>query len=152
MIKVQQLSKQFGTLNALDQVNLECEKGSCIALIGPNGCGKTTLIKCILGMVIPTKGNILFQGQDISMTFKYREHIGYMPQIGRYPEHMTIGQIIEMMKEIRQSNIEDEELMNLFKLNQLFNKKMRKGSRPQKKTIKKAETLLLRPVKRFRIL
>lgn len=125
MIKVQQLSKQFGTLNALDQVNLECEKGSCIALIGPNGCGKTTLIKCILGMVIPTKGNILFQGQDISMTFKYREHIGYMPQIGRYPEHMTIGQIIEMMKEIRQSNIEDEELMNLFKLNQLFNKKMR---------------------------
>ena len=125
MIKVQQLSKQFGTIHALNQVQLTCEKGSCIALIGPNGCGKTTLIKCILGMVIPTKGNILFSGLDISKTFKYRENIGYMPQIGRYPDHMTIGQIIEMMKEIRQSDTIEEELMYLFKLNQLFDKKMR---------------------------
>ncbi len=125
MIKVQQISKHFGAINVLNQVNLTCEKGSCIALIGPNGCGKTTLIKCILGMVIPTKGNILFNGLDISKTFKYRENIGYMPQIGRYPDHMTIGQIIEMMKEIRQSNTVEEELMYLFKLNQLFDKKMR---------------------------
>ena len=115
MIKVQQLSKQFGTIHALNQVQLTCEKGSCIALIGPNGCGKTTLIKCILGMVIPTKGNILFSGLDISKTFKYRENIGYMPQIGRYPDHMTIGQIIEMMKEIRQSDTIEEELKSIVR-------------------------------------
>jgi len=125
MIKVQHLSKHFGKLNVLDQVNLNCDKGACIALIGPNGCGKTTLIKCILGMVIPTHGNILFNGQEIAKTFEYRQHIGYMPQIGRYPDHMTIGQIIDMMKEIRQSHVLEEELMQSFKLNQLFDKKMR---------------------------
>lgn len=124
MINVQHLSKKFGTLNVLDQVNLNCEQGACIALIGPNGCGKTTLIKCILGMVIPTQGNIFFKGEDIANTFQYREHIGYMPQIGRYPDHMSIGQILDMIKAIRQSHVIDEELIQSFRLNQMFNKKM----------------------------
>ncbi|HRI32605.1 MAG TPA: ABC transporter ATP-binding protein [Saprospiraceae bacterium] len=124
MIKVQHLSKKFGTLNVLDQVNLNCEQGACIALIGPNGCGKTTLIKCILGMVIPTQGKILFKGEDIAKTFQYRQHIGYMPQIGRYPDHMSIGQILDMIKAIRQSHVIDEELIQSFRLNQMFNKKM----------------------------
>lgn len=124
MIKVQHLSKKFGALKVLDQVNLNCEQGACIALIGPNGCGKTTLIKCILGMVIPTQGKILFKGEDIAKTFQYRQHIGYMPQIGRYPDHMSIGQIFDMIKAIRQSHVIDEELIQSFRLNQMFNKKM----------------------------
>lgn len=124
MIKVQHLSKKFGALKVLDQVNLNCEQGACIALIGPNGCGKTTLIKCILGMVIPTQGKILFKGEDIAKTFQYRQHIGYMPQIGRYPDHMSIGQILDMIKAIRQSHVIDEELIQSFRLNQMFNKKM----------------------------
>jgi Cu-processing system ATP-binding protein len=82
---------------------LSCEKGQCIALIGPNGSGKTTLIKSILGMVVPEKGEILFKGKSIKNDFEYRAEIGYMPQIGRYPDNMTIGQIFEMMKDIRKS-------------------------------------------------
>ncbi len=125
MIELKNISKNFGKLTALDNLSLQCHAGECIALIGPNGCGKTTLIKCILGIVLPGKGDILFKGENISNSFQYREHIGYMPQIGRYPENMTVGQVIEMMKEIRKSSALDEDLLNQFKLYALFDKKMR---------------------------
>jgi len=126
MIEINNLSKKFGKLTALNNVNLSFKKGECIALIGPNGCGKTTLIKSILGMVIPSDGNIKFKGEFISKSHEYRNYIGYMPQIGRYPDNMTIGQILEMIKEIRKPNMAlDEDLLHEFKLKNLFNKRMR---------------------------
>jgi Cu-processing system ATP-binding protein len=124
MISICNISKQFGRLKALDNVNLEFRKGDCIALIGPNGSGKTTLIKNILGMVVPDSGNILFDNKSIHKDWKYRSHIGYMPQIGRYPENMTIGQVIAMMKDIRKSEVLDEELIDNFALHSMMNKRM----------------------------
>lgn len=126
MIEINNISKNFGKLKALQQVSLQLNKGECIALIGPNGCGKTTLIKTILGMVLPGSGEIIFDGTPIKNSNEYRKHIGYMPQIGRYPENMTIGQIIKMVKEIRKSpDALDDELFNRFKLQEMLDKKMR---------------------------
>jgi Cu-processing system ATP-binding protein len=126
MISVENVNKRFGKLQVLTDVNLDCNAGECIALIGPNGCGKTTLIKCILGMVLPSSGTIRFREKDISRSFDYRQYIGYMPQIGRYPDNMKIGQIIEMIKEIRhQQASHDEDLLRAFDLEKLFNKRMR---------------------------
>ena len=126
MIEIKNIHKNFGKLEVLNDVNLSFKKGECIALIGPNGCGKTTLIKSILGMVIPNKGNILFNKKSILQEFKYRDQIGYMPQIGRYPDYMTVGQIIGMMKQIRNSDQNlDEDLLNSFELGKIFDKQMR---------------------------
>jgi Cu-processing system ATP-binding protein len=126
MIEIRHVSKNFGKLEVLRDVNLICEPGQCIALIGPNGCGKTTLIKSILGMVIPSSGSILFHDKDIARNFEYRHGIGYMPQKGRYPDNMTIGQVIEMIKEVRNSNQPlDEQLIDEFGLKTMFDKKMR---------------------------
>lgn len=126
MIKIKNISKSFGKLQVLKNVNLVCNKGECIALIGPNGCGKTTLIKSILGMVLPTSGEIIFNGKSIANDYLYRKQIGYMPQIGRYPENMTIGHIVEMIKKIRQSPMQtDEDLLHAFNLPSLFDKRMR---------------------------
>ncbi len=126
MINIRNLNKKFGKLEVLKSVSLSCKSGECIALIGPNGCGKTTLIKSILGMVLPDKGSIEFNGKSILGEYIYRENIGYMPQIGRYPDNMTIGQIIDMIKKIRNSNHDlDEDLLNAFELEKMFDKQMR---------------------------
>jgi Cu-processing system ATP-binding protein len=125
MIKINNLSKNFGKLKVLDKVNLHFKEGECIALIGPNGCGKTTLIKSILGMVIPTSGEIIFKDKSIENSYAYREYIGYMPQIGRYPDNMTIGQVINMIKTIRKNKGQlDTELLTQFNLSAMYDKGM----------------------------
>jgi Cu-processing system ATP-binding protein len=126
MIEIKNIDKKFGKLEVLKNINLSFKQGECIALIGPNGCGKTTLIKSILGMVLPDNGDIAFNEKSIKKEFQYRDKIGYMPQIGRYPDTMTIGQIIEMIKTIRSSNnVLDEELIQAFELEKMFDKQMR---------------------------
>jgi Cu-processing system ATP-binding protein len=126
MIIANNLTKKFGKLLALNNVSLACNKGECIALIGPNGSGKTTLIKSILGMVVCNSGFITFNGKNIVHDWQYRSFIGYMPQIGRYPENMTIGQLLSMMKDIRKQSVQqlDETLIQQFELQQLMHKRM----------------------------
>jgi Cu-processing system ATP-binding protein len=125
MISIKEVNKTFGKLKVLNTVSLQLCKGKSYALVGPNGSGKTTLIKSILGMVIPSSGDILFDNVSIKNDWKYREKIGYMPQIGHYPENMTIGQIIDMMKNIRKNVSEfDEQLIEEFKLYKMYDKRM----------------------------
>lgn len=126
MIIANNVSKKFGTLQALQNVSVTCNKGECIALIGPNGSGKTTLIKSMLGMVVPDGGFITFNGNNILHHWQYRSEIGYMPQIGRYPDNMRIVDVLNMMKDIRQHNgMIDEELIASFGLEELKQKRMR---------------------------
>ncbi|MEX6686928.1 ABC transporter ATP-binding protein [Danxiaibacter flavus] len=126
MIIATNITKRFGKLIALDNVSASCSKGECVALIGPNGSGKTTLIKSILGMVVPDSGTITFNGQNISNNWQYRSQIGYMPQIGRYPENMTIGQVLDMMSDIRMhEGRRDNDLLNEFDFKSLLDKRMR---------------------------
>lgn len=127
MIELKNITKKFGKLTVLKSISASFGQGECIALLGPNGCGKTTMIKSILGMVIPDSGDILFKGKAIHGDWRYREQIGYMPQIGRYPENMTIAHLIAMMKDIRKSSgaVPDEELVKEFGLDTMLNKRMR---------------------------
>lgn len=125
MITIRHISKSFGKLKVLDNVSLQLDPGECIALIGPNGCGKTTLIKSILAMVLPDEGSIFFEGKDIRNDNLYRAGIGYMPQIGRYPENMTIGQVIDMVTGIRNSSsAPDMALYEEFGISRLLDKRM----------------------------
>lgn len=126
MIIASNVSKNFGKLKVLDNVSAACNKSQCIALIGPNGSGKTTFIKCLLGMVVPDSGFITFNEKNIIHDWQYRENIGYMPQIGRYPDNMTIAQVLDMLKDIRKSKATqlDEDLINEFNLAALMNKRM----------------------------
>ncbi len=127
MIEIKNLSKNFNKFTALNDINVNFEDGQSVALIGPNGCGKTTLIKSILGLNVLEKGDIIVNGESVKDHYKYRVHIGYMPQIGRYPENMSIEDTIKMIKETRNipENELDTELLEAFQLEKMFDKKMR---------------------------
>ena len=147
MIIAGNVSKKFGKLKVLDDVSVTCNSGQSIALIGPNGSGKTTLIKSILGMVVPDSGFITFDQHNISKDCKYREHIGYMPQIGRYPENMSIGQVFSMMCDIRKRSPKDtdEELYYAFELDKISNKRMRTLSGGTRQKVSASLSFLFHP-------
>jgi Cu-processing system ATP-binding protein len=146
MISIKGVNKTFGKLKVLNSVSLELTKGKSYALVGPNGSGKTTLIKSILGMVLPSSGDILFDNISIKNDWKYREKIGYMPQIGHYPENMTIGQIIDMMKNIRKNVTNfDEQLIEEFKLYKIYDKRMHTLSGGTRQKVSAALAFLFNP-------
>ena len=127
MIEIKNLTKKFNKFTALNQVNIRFNDGHSVALIGPNGCGKTTLIKCILGLNVVEDGDILVNNESVKEHYLYRKNIGYMPQIGRYPENMSIAQTIQMIKDTRKVSERelDTELLEAFELESIFDKKMR---------------------------
>ena len=146
MIIANNVTKTFGKLKALDNVSVNCLRGQTIALIGPNGSGKTTLIKSILGMVVPDSGFITFDQDNILHTWNYRERIGYMPQIGRYPENMSIAQVFSMMRDIRKNvTTTDEELIAAFGLEELMQKKMRTLSGGTRQKVSASLAFLFNP-------
>ncbi len=146
MISFKEVSKKFGKVQALDQITLELVNGNSYALIGPNGSGKTTLIKGVLGMVIPTSGEILVDGENIRNDWHYREKIGYMPQIGRYPDNMRIGQLFDMIKNIRKNPIDlDEELVKAFRLDTMLDKRMHTLSGGTRQKVSAALAFLFNP-------
>ncbi len=125
MIIVSDVNKRFGKLEVLKSIKVEFNQGKSYAMIGPNGSGKTTLIKCILGMVLPDTGTIYVNGKSIANDWSYRNLIGYMPQIGRYPDQMKIGQIFDMIRDLRQDQSRiDEDLIKEFKLDHMRDKRM----------------------------
>ncbi|KAB7726820.1 ATP-binding cassette domain-containing protein [Rudanella paleaurantiibacter] len=131
MITVTKLEKSYGRLKVLQPLSATFQAEQAVSLIGPNGSGKTTFIKSILGLVVPDAGEISFLGEPIRGGWQYRRDIGYMPQIGRYPDNMKIRQVFAMMKDLRgtnqspaQSNYLDEELIRAFGLPALFDKTM----------------------------
>lgn len=127
MIRIENISKRFRKLQVLEDITANFEKGQVVSLIGPNGSGKTTLIKSILGMVRPDSGKIYVNNNLITDNPDYRKDIGYMPQIGRYPDNMKVGHLFRMLKNIR--NVADEktdnELLQQFELEKIYNKAMR---------------------------
>ncbi len=124
MIEINNLHKHFGKVQVLDGVSLEIKGGGIFAILGPNGSGKTTLIKSILGMVIPQSGTIHINKLPIKNQWKYRENINYLPQIARFPENLTVSELIGMIKNLRGKKANDLELINLFGLPPFMDKKL----------------------------
>lgn len=117
MIEIKNLHKQFGKLEVLKGIDLAFNRpGTITAVLGPNGSGKTTLIKSILGMVIPDQGEIRVDGELVKDHFAYRARIDYLPQIARFPENLTVRELISMIKDIRGNNSQEEKLIELFDL------------------------------------
>jgi Cu-processing system ATP-binding protein len=124
MVSIQNLHKKFGKNEVLVGVDLNIAEGGILAVLGPNGSGKTTIIKSILGMVIPDKGTITVLEQNIKNNSAYRNKIDYLPQIANFPSNLKVKEIITMIKDLRGKTAQDEQLINLFKLEPILDKKL----------------------------
>lgn len=146
IIQIKQLKKSFGKLEVLKQVDCDFSRGGIVGILGPNAAGKTTLIKSILGMVIPDGGEILFDGKSVANSFEYKKEIGYMPQIGRYPDNMKIGNLFDMMKDIRNVHTNlDTDLISAYGLDKMTDKSMHTLSGGTRQKVSAALAFLFNP-------
>ncbi|QCR22481.1 ABC transporter ATP-binding protein [Pontibacter sp. SGAir0037] len=146
MITIENLQKSYGKLQVLKNLSVTFGAGKVVSVIGPNGSGKTTMSKCILGMVLPHGGDIKIGGESILGQHAYRSQIGYMSQIGRYPENMKIRQVIQMIRDIRKDAAEvDEELIGLYGLKEMYEKRMGALSGGTKQKVSAALAFMFNP-------
>lgn len=102
MIEVSHLSKSYGPVRALHDVNFSIGAGEVVGLLGPNGAGKTTLIKILTGYLHPDWGTVRVNGIDVlTQPREAQAHIGYLPETAPlYPE-LTVQEYLLMMSELR---------------------------------------------------
>ncbi len=124
MIDVTGLNKTFGKNHVLRDINVSIDGPGILALLGPNGSGKTTFLKCFLGMVIPDNGDILFQGKSILKQYAYRQKISYLSQIARFPENLTARELIAFMQELKSGTTRESRFVEMFNLEKELDKKM----------------------------
>ena len=125
MITIKNLYKSYGNNPVLKGINLDLQQpGRVIAILGPNGSGKTTLIKSILGMVLPDSGIIEINGKNIKGEWAYRTQIDYLPQIARFPDNLTVRELIDFIKDLRGKEGNDERFIQLFGLEPYLNKRL----------------------------
>jgi len=89
-IRLENLSKHFGGVKAVDSVNLEVKTGEFISLVGPSGCGKTTTLRLIAGLETPTSGEIYFDGKPVSRMAPGRRNVAMVFQSYAIYPHMTV--------------------------------------------------------------
>lgn len=124
MIHAKNLNKKYGKLKVLKNLDLHIAKGGIFSILGPNGSGKTTLIKCLLGLVIPESGEILLNSENIINKYSYRKNIDYLPQIANFPPNLKVNELIKMIKDLRNKETRNEELIKIFGLQEFLDKKL----------------------------
>jgi len=102
MILIERLTKRYGTTLALDTVSLSVKEGEVFAFLGPNGSGKTTIMRSIVGLNVPTSGRVLVNGLDVQRCPKEaRRMVSYLPQRVVFPDAMTAREILEFYARVR---------------------------------------------------
>ncbi len=101
VLEVRGLAKAYGRKRVLRGLDLEARAGSVTAILGPNGSGKTTFMRCLLGLHVFQEGSIAVMGENPGNGPAYRRHIGYMPQIPSFPENLSVREIADLVSRVR---------------------------------------------------
>ncbi len=146
MLKIVNLKKKYNEVLALDGINLQVVPGRVTGFVGPNGCGKSTLIKSILGLVIPDEGEILIDGVNIKNNYEYRSRIGYMPQHPALPENLMVKEIFSLLEDLREQDAPlKNELIELFNLDKYLNMYSNQLSGGTKQKVSIVSALMFNP-------
>ena len=153
MIKLQDITKSFGSLQVLRGINLQIEKGEVVAIVGPSGAGKTTLLQIMGTLDKPDSGQVLIQGQDVFRLSgcKFRnEHIGFVFQFHQLlPEFTALENIMipAMIGGVGKSEARKRamELLQFMKLTDRADHKPNELSGGEKQRVAVARALINKP-------
>lgn len=102
MIQIEHLTKRYGAFTAVDDISLEVKQGEVFSFLGPNGSGKTTTMKSIVGLNVPTIGRVLVNGIDVHRHPKQaRAFLSYLPQRVVFPDSLTAREIVRFYGKMR---------------------------------------------------
>jgi sulfate transport system ATP-binding protein len=149
-IIVENVSKTFGSFQAVDQVSLEIDSGSLVALLGPSGSGKSTLLRLIAGLELPDTGNIWITGKNATYESVQDRSIGFVFQHYALFKHMTVRKNIAFGLEIRKTppakvKARVEELLQLVHLAGLGDRYPSQLSGGQRQRVALARALAVEP-------
>jgi|TARA_B110000259_G_C13924916_1_gene366383 ABC-2 type transport system ATP-binding protein len=149
-IKVHNLTKRFNNFLAVDNINFILEKNKTLGLLGPNGCGKTTSIGMMLGLITPSSGEVLINGQNVDSNSRndLLSRMNFASPYIELPKKLTVEQNLEIygrlygIKDLKNSIAEISEDLNL---NNFLDKKTGELSSGQKNRVSLAKSLINKP-------
>lgn len=149
-LRLQGLTKRFGSVTAVRDVALEVRRGEFVSLLGPSGCGKTTTLRMVAGYVRPDGGTIAIEGEDVTRMPPYRRDIGMVFQSYALFPHMTVEQNVGFglqMRRISKDEIRTRvaEALKLVRLEGLGSRKPAEISGGQQQRVALARAIVIRP-------
>jgi len=126
VVEIRDLKKRFGALTAFDGITVAFRPGEITSVVGPNGTGKSTLLKCIVGLVRPNSGEITIDGTIVGRDWRYRERVGYVPQSPRFPEALSANELLNFLSDLRGVRaVNSHRLIDLFDLKPVMSRPLR---------------------------
>ena len=149
-LSLSNLSKVFGSTTAVEDFNLEVEKGEFVSFLGPSGCGKTTTLRMIAGFELPSTGVITLDGEDVTYKSPNQRNVGMVFQSYALFPNLTIGQNIGFGLQVRklsetETNKRIKEMLMLVHLEDQINKYPYQLSGGQQQRIALARALAINP-------
>ena len=150
-IEIKNLNKQYNKILAVKNINFKINKGSIVGLLGPNGCGKTTTIGMILGLIKPTSGTVFINGQNIeneNNRTKILEKVNFISPYVELPKKLTVEENLKVYGKLYGVNNLQDKISDLMKQLNLFEFKKRKTgelSSGQKNRVSLAKALINEP-------
>jgi putative spermidine/putrescine transport system ATP-binding protein len=149
-LRIEHVSKSFGSLQALIDVDLQFPHGLLICLLGPSGCGKTTLLRCIAGLEAPNAGRIRLDDEDLTDTPAHKRNFGMVFQSLALFPHLSVGENIAYGLRIRGTGQtacrqRAEELLELVRLQGVIDRPVSQLSGGQRQRVAIARALALHP-------
>ena len=149
-IEIKNLSKKFNNILAVNNLNFTIEKNTTIGLLGPNGCGKTTSIGMMLGLIKPSSGQVIIDNKDINKIGRYKtlSKINFASPYVELPKKLTVAQNLEVYARLYGvKNFKDRiaEISEELDLNIFLNKKTGELSSGQKNRVSLAKSLINKP-------
>lgn len=147
VVEVKNVTKRYGNNEVLKDVSLSCEAGKIYGLVGRNGSGKTVLLKCICGLVIPTSGEVYVWGQQVGKDVDFPENIGFIIESPGFLLHESGFRNLKHLASIRGKigNKEIRENMNVVGLDPDLKRSVGKYSMGMRQRLGIAQAIMEKP-------